>query len=68
MGNIWPLADNIPASAECQAIVRFVQAVNNMVGVPGKAKGIAVYANPSSPDVPIVATLLESAAPPGRWE
>ncbi len=65
MGNIWPLADNIPASAECQAIVRFVQAVNNMVGVPGKAKGIAVYANPSSPDVPIVATLLESGGATG---
>ncbi|MFZ1220564.1 MAG: DUF4157 domain-containing protein [Chthoniobacterales bacterium] len=64
-GNIWPLADDILSSAECQAIVRFVQAVNNMVGVPGTAVGIAVYADPASPSVPIVASLLASGGATG---
>jgi hypothetical protein len=64
-GNIWPLADNIAASAECQAIVRFVQAVNNMVGVPGSARGIAVYANPNAPNVPVIALLVESGGATG---
>jgi hypothetical protein len=65
MGNIWPLADDIADSAECQAIVRFVQAVNKMVGVPGEAAGIAVYASPDAPDTPIVATLLETGGATG---
>jgi hypothetical protein len=67
-GNIWPLADNIAASAECQAIVRFVEAVNNMVGIPGTATGIAVYASPSSPDVPIIAFLVASGGATGSME
>lgn len=64
-GNIWPLADNIAASAECQAIVRFVQAANNMVAVPGTARGIAVYADPNAPNVPVIALLLESGGATG---
>jgi peptidoglycan hydrolase-like protein with peptidoglycan-binding domain len=57
-GNVWLLADAIPDSGECQAIVRFVQAVNDTVGVPGTARGICVYASPNAPDVPLVGTLL----------
>lgn len=67
-GNIWPLADNIGDSAECQAIVRFVQAVNNMVGIPGIATGIAVYASPGSPEVPIVAFLLVGGGATGAMQ
>jgi peptidoglycan hydrolase-like protein with peptidoglycan-binding domain len=50
-GNIWPIADTM--QGECQAIVRFVQAVNDMVGVPGAARGITVYADPAIPDKPV---------------
>jgi peptidoglycan hydrolase-like protein with peptidoglycan-binding domain len=64
-GNIWPLADDIASSAECQAIVRFVQAVNKMVGVPGNAVGISVYASPTAPETPLTGHLVESGGATG---
>lgn len=60
-GNIWPIADDM--KGECQAIVRFVQAVNNMVGVPGLAEGVTVYASPSDPDTPLVGVLTALGGP-----
>ncbi len=72
LGNVWPLADDIPGGAECQAIVRFVEAVNDAIGLPGKAHGITVYAHPDSPDAPIVGALTQLGGPgmgqyPARW-
>jgi len=63
LGNIWPLADDIAGGAECQAIVRFVEAVNDAVGLPGKARGITVYAAPDAPDTPIVGNLTQLGGP-----
>ena len=46
VGGAWPVAENIQASAECQAIVRFVRNVIHQVGCPGKAEAVVVHANP----------------------
>ena len=68
-GNIWVLADEIPAfggrGADCQSIVRFVIAVNAMIGLPGKARGIAVYAAPSEPTKPLEGELVEGVGSEG---
>lgn len=51
--NAWELADNIDTGAQCIDIVRFVQAVLRMVGVPGTATAVVVWALPGSPLVPV---------------
>jgi hypothetical protein len=50
--NAWELADNIATGAQCIDIVRFVQGILRMVGVPGAATAVVVWAQPSSPLVP----------------
>jgi len=50
--NPWYVADDIKEAADCQTIVRFVDAVNDQIGLPGKSRGITVYAKPASPTVP----------------
>src|SRR5262249_7886711 len=68
-GNVWVLADDIPAfggkGAECQAVVRFVTAVDRAVGLPGEARGIAIYASPSAPTAPLEARLVEEGGATG---
>jgi len=46
VGGAWPIAENIGATGECQAIVRFVRNVIHQVGCPGKAEAVVVFANP----------------------
>jgi hypothetical protein len=41
----WPIYENMRATGECQAIVRFVRNVIHQVGCPGKAEAIVVYAD-----------------------
>jgi hypothetical protein len=72
-GNIWVLADEIPAfggkGADCQSIVRFVAAVNKVIGLPGEAKGIAIYASPAAPATPLTSNLVEGGgADGGMWQ
>ena len=63
-GDAWRLADDIPKfggkGADCQTIVRFLTAVNAAIGLPGVAKGIAVYADPKNPKVALSKPLLDS--------
>jgi hypothetical protein len=49
--NPWSLADNIALGAQCIDIVRFVRGVIHMVGVPGTADAVVVWARPEAPDV-----------------
>jgi hypothetical protein len=73
--NVWPFGDHVfadPAnpnneSAECQAIVRFVQAVDTAIGLPGTtgigtSRGISVYAEPPLYNVPKVSNLTPAGA------
>jgi hypothetical protein len=60
-GNVWPIADTL--KGECQAIVRFVQAINDVLGIPGEAKGVVIYASPDLPNEPIEGRLTEQGGP-----
>ena len=53
MGGAWPLADAVAESGECQAIVRLVKAVLDMVGAPGQLALVKLYADPDDPTTPI---------------
>ncbi|HEY5912264.1 MAG TPA: DUF4157 domain-containing protein [Verrucomicrobiae bacterium] len=71
-GNIWVLADEIPAfggkGADCQSIVRFLMAVNSVIALPGQARGISVYASPAAPTTPLEGDLVEGGgATKGMW-
>jgi hypothetical protein len=59
VGGAWPIYEHISASAECQAIVRFVKGVIHQVGCPGKAEPVVVYANYNTGDA------IESPYPHG---
>jgi len=50
--NEWELAGDIAKGAQCIDIVRFVQSVLRMVGVPGTATAVVVWAQPGTPTVP----------------
>jgi hypothetical protein len=47
--NIWTFADEIDIGGQCIDIVRFVQALIDMVGCPGDAQAVVVWAKPDSP-------------------
>ncbi|HWJ72314.1 MAG TPA: DUF4157 domain-containing protein [Kaistia sp.] len=47
--NEWELAANIEKGAQCIDLVRFIQAVIGMVGLPGTAEAVQIWAMPSSP-------------------
>lgn len=51
--NEWELAGNIAQGAQCIDIVRFVQSVLRMVGVPGTATAVVVWAQPGTPTVAV---------------
>ena len=58
--NPWRTVDNMDnpdGAADCQTIVRFVQGVNDVIGLPGEARGITVYAKPSAPTDPLHSVL-----------
>ncbi len=61
IGNVWPIADTM--KGECQAIVRFVQAIDDMLGIPGVAEGVTIYAAPDAPDTPVHGALTEQGGP-----
>lgn len=46
-GGAWPMADFIPQTGECQAIVRFVRGVIKQVGCPGEAVTVVVWSDPN---------------------
>ena len=48
----WRLADNLALGAQCIDIVRFVQGILHVVGVPGTATAVVVWAQPGSPLIP----------------
>ena len=51
--NAWKVADDLSTAADCQTIVRFIQGVNDMVGLPGVSRGLSIYADPyGDPTVP----------------
>jgi hypothetical protein len=52
-GGAWLLADVLAQSGECQAIVRLVKAVLDMVGASGRLELVKLYADPDNPTVPI---------------
>ena len=47
--NPWDLADDMATGAECIALVRFVDAVIAVAGVPGATTAVVVWAKPTSP-------------------
>ena len=47
--NIWPFADNVKEGAQCIDIVRFVQAVIQIIGCPGNAEAVVIWAHPAAP-------------------
>jgi hypothetical protein len=47
--NAWTLADNLDRGAQCIDIVRFVGGLLEMVGCPGTATAVVVWAKPSTP-------------------
>jgi hypothetical protein len=47
--NIWTFADEIGVGGQCIDIVRFVTALINTVGCPGKAQPVVVWAHPDNP-------------------
>jgi hypothetical protein len=49
-GNIWTFADEIAIGGQCIDIVRFVMALIEMVGCPGEAAPVVVWAHPNSAD------------------
>jgi hypothetical protein len=51
--NIWTFADEISIGGQCIDIVRFVQALIEMVGCPGDADAVVIWARPAAPTVAI---------------
>jgi hypothetical protein len=51
--NAWELADNLEAGAQCIDIVRFVNGLLQIVGVPGTATAVVVWAHPDTPTTPV---------------
>ena len=49
-GNAWELADNPGRGADCQTIVRYTENIIRMVGCPGTAEVIVVWAKVPTPD------------------
>jgi hypothetical protein len=47
--NIWTFADQITVGGQCIDIVRFILALFGMVGCPGEAEPVVIWANPDSP-------------------
>jgi hypothetical protein len=47
--NEWDLAGDMETGAQCIDLVRFVQSVIGMVGAPGIAKAVVVWAQPAAP-------------------
>jgi hypothetical protein len=47
--NIWTFADEITVGGQCIDIVRFVSALIEMVGCPGEADAVVVWAHPDDP-------------------
>src|SRR6267154_1162732 len=67
----WEWIDNFENGAQCIDIARFVHGVINMIGSPGTAETVVVYAEPASPQRP-VEQLWETAGcsdslPAGGW-
>ncbi len=51
--NEWDLAGDMDTGAQCIDLVRFVQSVIGMVGAPGTAEAVVVWAKPTAPAVAI---------------
>jgi hypothetical protein len=51
--NEWDLAADMETGAQCIDLVRFVQSVIGMVGAPGVAKAVVIWAQPAAPRVAI---------------
>jgi hypothetical protein len=51
--NEWDLAGDMETGAQCIDLVRFVQSVIGMVGAPGTAEAVVVWAKPPAPDAAI---------------
>jgi hypothetical protein len=47
--NEWDLAADIDKGAQCIDLVRFVQSVIGMVGLPGLAEAVIIWARPDAP-------------------
>jgi hypothetical protein len=47
--NAWTLADDLATGAQCIDIVRFVLGVLQVIGCPGDADPVVVWANPADP-------------------
>lgn len=68
VGEPWQFDDIMPPKgkgADCQSIIRFIMVVNDAIGLPGEAKGLAVYADPAAPNVPKTAPLHYSGGAAG---
>ncbi len=52
LSNAWTLADNLDVGAQCIDIVRFVNGLLQMVGCPGTATAVIVWAKPDTPMTP----------------
>jgi hypothetical protein len=63
-GGAWLLADAVAESGECQAIVRLIKAVLDMVGAPGRLALVKLYADPKSPTAPIELPWGVAESPP----
>lgn len=51
--NEWDLAADMGTGAQCIDLVRFVQSVIGMVGLPGQADAVIIWATPQAPNVAI---------------
>lgn len=51
--NEWDLADDMKTGAQCIDLVRFVQSVIGMVGLPGVSQALVIWAQPTAPMVAI---------------
>lgn len=51
--NEWDLAADMETGAQCIDLVRFVQSVIGMVGAPGVAKAVVIWAQPAAPLIAI---------------
>jgi hypothetical protein len=47
VGGAWPMVENVEESGECQAIVRLVRGMLAQLGVPGEARMLVVWADPT---------------------
>jgi hypothetical protein len=67
-GGAWLLADAVGESGECQAIVRLVKNVLDMVGASGQLELVKLYADAANPTVPIELPWGAEQAPPSRTQ